>query len=1819
MVTTRSQVDAEEREELRRIEEERQQRATRVPSASPAMPCGEGTSAGPSRLHATITTHEQARSPTRSNRTTNSTLQLRLAELEAAEKLAAIKRQELVIEADLVKKRLAAQIATIEDNESLRGEPALGTEQHRNINDWLVNTTEVRGERREALRPVEPREEQRAQFDRRARSPTPGRSKDSIGMQLAEALEKLARPQRRYNCDLPDFSGSPNEWLPFKAAVRDSTQLYHIPPAENLLRLRNCLKGQARDAVAALLYTATDPDVIMRTLEQSFGRPEVIIDKVLEDLKRISKPGPAATDLNSFAVKVQNAVCILQNLDRRGYLYTPQLAREVIDKLSPHIKSKWCEYAYEHSDSTEPEIVMLSRFLMREADIALRYTYAPTTSTAPAVNREIKNTGTYKKKGAVYNTEALEEIDRCPNCNNAHVLHRCPGYCELNVEQRWNLVREKGLCFKCVKKKHRRFQCKAEVCGVNQCRRPHHSSLHEETTAHTFSRPNAQTSSRPDARIAPKPTTTQDAVVLSVASDSATGLRQVLLKVCPVVVSGPRGEVKTYALLDEGATISLIDKELADEIGADGPTQELHMNGVNMSQRERDSKLVTLHLRGKKENAIFELKARTVRDLRLREQSIPGSLLRHQHLQDLVESEVCFDLARPRILVGADHWEIIVSRQLRIGGSDQPAASRTHLGWVVHGSVPRSVIYSSEGVFHIYAPDRRVSKNELHDQHLHDLVETHFRIDAIGVALKPRVSDADERAMNIFNQTIKKIDGGYEVGLPWRHEKVVMPPSYAAAANRLKSIERKMNTSSEFAKEYSAQIENLLAKGYAIPCDGTEVQSSVSWYLPHFAVENLNKPGKRRLVFDAANRSHGVCLNDQILEGPDLLLSLQGILFRFRERSIAVTADIQEMFLRVKIRPEDQPAQQFLWREDRTEPPRLYKMTSMIFGAASSPFLAHSVRDYNARAHAQSHHRALRAITKSHYMDDLVDSYDTEEEARCTIQELRAVHAVAGFTLRSWSSNKVEILKDVPRDLRATEPTQLGGAGPEHKILGLCWNSKEDELGFNTAMHRVPNEVRSQSRAPTKREALSAVMSIYDPLGLLSCYTIRAKIILQSLWRLQIAWDEPIPADEAEEFAAWIRQLSEITRLRLRRSYTLEGYNCYKTVELHVMCDASEQAYATVAYWRVTHQNESVSVSLVAAKAKVAPRRSQSIPRLELQAAVIGARLADTIKREHRIEVQRTVYWTDSSTVVHWITNDARRYTPFVAHRLGEITELTHRDEWRWLPTEHNVADDATRLRRTPIIADDRWFKGPNFLLNQEEEWPSGKVYVEEHEVLHTNERKEQHEWMPDPTRFSRFEKLVRATARVLAFIDICRRRATRMEIEHIERAEKAILRRAQEDSFGTEMQKIEIARPIPRTSRLYKLDPVLEDGLLRVRGRIAASSAPAEMKRPIILDGRHLVTKLIVMREHCAAGHANRERVTNDLRQRYWVIHLRPTVRAVEHRCTLCRVRKARPKVPTTGDLPHARLDPFHRPFSNCGVDYFGPMTVKVGRRREKRWGALYTCLTTRAVHLELVSSLSTDSALMALRRMAARRGWPSRMYSDNATAFRGADQELKNAYAEWTPVLRDEGLLHRMKWLFIPPGAPNQGGAWERLVRSVKTALAATLREKAPPEEVLYTLLTEAEYSINARPLTHVSVSADDLEALTPNHFLLGSSTGLPTTGPCKEADRRTWRASQALADSFWQRWLREYLPTLVPRGKPTDHGRGLRVGDIVVVVDRTLPRNVWPMGVVERTYPGPDGGTRVVDVKTKTGVFRRPASKLAVLVKEEEAAQVTPGGEM
>ncbi|GBP29307.1 hypothetical protein EVAR_79004_1 [Eumeta japonica] len=308
---------------------------------------------------------------------------------------------------------------------------------------------------------------------------------------------------------------------------------------------------------------------------------------------------------------------------------------------------------------------------------------------------------------------------------------------------------------------------------------------------------------------------------------------------------------------------------------------------------------------------------------------------------------------------------------------------------------------------------------------------------------------------------------------------------------------------------------------------------------------------------------------------------------------------------------------------------------------------------------------------------------------------------------------------------------------------------------------------------------------------------------------------------------------------------------------------------------------------------------------------------------------------------------------------------------------------------------------------------------------------------------------------------------------------------------------------------------------------------------------------------------------------------------------------RPTKPTTPQQGELPRA-VEGSRTSFNCSAIDYFGPMIVTVGRRTEKRWGVLITCLTTRAVHLEIAASLTPSSAILALRRFMARRGTPTVMYSDNATNFTKANKELKEAALE----VEKYATAKRIVWKFIPPGAPHMGGAWERMIRTIKSSLYAVLKERKPREETLHTLLLEVEHIVNSRPLTPVEPDLNR-EALTPNH-LIGRSCGISPIGIFKatDADSHTWKTAQRLADEFWHRWSMEYLPNLLLRKTSTAGHLEPKVGDPVLIADKTMPRGLWPRGRIVKTIPGRDNKVRIVEIQTKLGILKRPTSRLVVL---------------
>lgn len=745
--------------------------------------------------------------------------------------------------------------------------------------------------------------------------------------------------------------------------------------------------------------------------------------------------------------------------------------------------------------------------------------------------------------------------------------------------------------------------------------------------------------------------------------------------------------------------------------------------------------------------------------------------------------------------------------------------------------------------------------------------------------------------------------------------------------------------------------------------------------------------------------------------------------------------------------------------------------------------------------------RASQAIIDNHYVDDYLDSVDTTEEAIALMEQVKYIHANGGFEIRQFVSNSEEVLQELGVN-QGISDKNLNFESDSSRVLGMFWAPSRDVFTFCTPSNSQLPLMEPQSSAPTKRQVLCIIMSVFDPLGLIAHFIIHGKILMQHIWRTGTDWDDEIPKHLQQSWTAWHSYLPKLKDVQVPRC--LLGFLRFDkavTSELHAFVDASREAYACAIYLR-TAGISGVECSLIVAKSKVAPLKPTSIPRLELQAALIGARLMEHVQQSLTLPVFRRVFWSDSSTVLSWLQTDGFRYHQYVALRVGEILSTSKANEWRYVPTGQNVADDATKWKSGPDLSPtSRWFNGPKFLRLPESSWPAqaqAQQTTEEQVHQFFLHREEISEPTLDISRFSNWHRLHRAAAYVCRATDIFQGRNVDvggwLTSKELAAAENLLWRQVQKEVFPSEWQALRTRRDngdeqmVDRCSPLYKLSPFMDkEGVIRMGSRIgAAPFASYETKYRVVLPKQHRISFLLTDSYHRRLLHANHETVLNDMRQRFYVPALRRLVRKVAAECQRCKVSKANPQVPQMAPLPKARLTPFVKPFAYVGVDYFGPMMVKVGRNSAKRWVALFTCLTIRAVHMEVVQSLSTHSCVMAFRRFIARRGAPLEVYSDNGTCFVGASRRLKKEIREINEKCAATFTNARTSWIFNPPAAPHMGGLWERMVRSVKTAMQALgdgLRH--PTEETFETIVLEAEAIVNSRPLTYVGLDSGDQEA--------------------------------------------------------------------------------------------------------------------------------------
>ncbi|XP_071577544.1 uncharacterized protein [Temnothorax nylanderi] len=1616
---------------------------------------------------------------------------------------------------------------------------------------------------------------------------------------------------------LPPFDGNYAEWEPFRdcftALIRNNKDL------DNFARmhfLSSCLKGRALECIGNISVTADNFEIAWHALTSRYENKRRSLNVHLTTLLNLpALSRESASDLQSLYDKVNVAVSSLLNLKRKPEeLWNDILAHIVTHKLDPTTRKAW--NLKETDKDSPPSYEDLNRFL--QSRVRALENFAPAASTKPSPPPKVHAA-----------TASATTPAKCPLCPASHLLSACPLFVGKNSSERWDLVKQHKRCFNCLSEKHSSPDCKSKYsCRV--CHKKHHSMLHSTSNSSSaLSGATLAGTISPD-RSSPQTPEPKVEVTSMLASKATRSRSQVLLATAWITVRVPSGrDAVVRALLDQGSEMTFVSENLAQLLHAKRirmPISVTAVGGIHAGTFRHATQLFIspreTHVPSFATTALILGK---LTDYTPKRQTDVSSL---SHLINLPWADPDPTSPDPiQIIIGADLYNDLILDGVRKGGLGQPIAQNSVFGWVISGPLTPDVTNSHSSTTRSASIFPRISMHHtLGTPSLESELRRFWEVEEL-----PRQSiltPQDKYCEEHFRLTHSRDpDGRYVVRLPFKRDPPIdIGASRSRAETMLHTSLRRFSNNSSLAKEYKeflSEYERLGHMREALPQD----ESGQHVYLPHHGVIREGSATTHlRVVFNASSlTSNGTSLNDHLHAGPKLQTEITAVISRWRKHRYVYTADIAKMYRQIRLDSRDTNDQRILWKASLFAVIIVYILLTITYGMICAPFLALRVLKQVVRDEGHRFPLAVAILSDNIYVDDVLFGADDLTLLKQARDQLIALLRLGKFELKKWASNSPGLLADIdPADHGLACNKQLA-EDEQLKILGIGWNPTSDIFEFRVSL--------ADALPESKRSILSTIAKFYDPLGWVTPVTITAKIFMQSLWRETLNWDDVISAPLLTRWKEIHSRLSHLNRLQIPRWTGLGTDTSH--AEVHGFADASNAAYAAVVYLRIISSDGQVTITLITGKSKVAPLRTLSVPRLELLAALLLARLMEFVRESLGCSFPEYC-WTDSEIVRAWITSHPSRWKTFVANRVTEIQSRLPRGEWRHVSTAENPADCASRgLFGDEIVEHDLWWRGPLWLHDANAEWPGNdripSSTLEERIVaLHCSN--DNPEW-DLASRYSSWPKLLRVTAYVLKFVHLCRDRAnlsadssSSSPAASNHPAPKSValsasdcgasrifwIKKIQTQLFSNEIEALSHNTPLPAKSSLLALRPFLnQDGVLRVGGRLNKAPLPFSFRHPILLSSHPLVT-LIARQAHLRTLHAEPQLTLNVLRRDFWIIRARNLVKAVIHICVTCIRERAAIPTQLMGDLPQSRVSA-SRSFAHCSLDYAGPVHICASAGRgittRKAYIALFVCLTTRAIHLELVADYATPAFLNAFSRFCARRGLPQAIYSDNETNFVGADRELTSAYraAVRDPTFLNTTASDNITWHFIPPSAPHFGGLWETGVKSVKTHLRRVLGSHLLTYEEFSTLLCRIEACLNSRPIAALSDTLDDYECLTPGHFLIGSTLTVnpePSILKLNENRLSRWQLVRQITERFWKMWQNDYLNTLQTRTKWRKEKPPIRVGQLVLLRNATLPPCKWELGRVTQCHAGSDGLVRVVTVKTSVSEYKRPLVKLCLL---------------
>ncbi len=607
------------------------------------------------------------------------------------------------------------------------------------------------------------------------------------------------------------------------------------------------------------------------------------------------------------------------------------------------------------------------------------------------------------------------------------------------------------------------------------------------------------------------------------------------------------------------------------------------------------------------------------------------------------------------------------------------------------------------------------------------------------------------------------------------------------------------------------RVSRSRSSGAGHPTDEIEIDQALHFYMPHHAVfKESSTTTKLRVVFDgSAKTTTGVSLNDTLLVGPTIQQGVFDLIFRFRFYKIGFTADIAKMYRQIELSVPARDFHRILWRADPKALLEHWRMTRVTYGIATSAY--HSIRALQETAKDTTDEVTKQTILNDFYVDDLLSGANSMEEAKHLQDELKKTLSKGQFSLRKWISNEPELIERLPENLRGCNPYEVEANTTAVKTLGVTWNHVDDKFHFTIC--------QSNTTAGTKRQITSECSKIFDPLGWLAPIVIKFKMWIQRIWLEGKDWDDPLPQNLIQEFQADKADLTTLTKFSFPRRVTMDNFI---KLEFHCFADASIKAYAAVIYV-VTEQADGFrQCALVTSKSKVAPVKTISLPRLELCAAQLAAKLYRqvlTSMESLTLPTHEVFAWSDSTITLAWLNALPLKWTTFIANRVSDIQDVIAPSKWRHVSSQLNPADVASRgTNADKLIDDELWWKGPEFLIHSKEIWPTQPSIVmenppEQRKSLSASVNVQAPTMIVDVERFSNYQRLLRSTALVFKFIQCLKTKVqVPLEPEDLITSETYLLEQAQRTNLPQDYALLRDGKKIPESSPLFSLDPFFDE-----------------------------------------------------------------------------------------------------------------------------------------------------------------------------------------------------------------------------------------------------------------------------------------------------------------------------------------------------------------------------------------------------------------------